>query len=660
MQPHKKPRASSPNGPNSPGSTNGGLTPVPGAKDDSREREGVDVLRDSRLNKFTAFSHEERARLGLKGLLPHVEETLEKQVRRELAVVRRKHTPLDKYEHLQQLAQRNSTLFFTLLMENVEELMPIVYTPVVGEACTKFSQIYVSAPQGLYITINDLGNVEKILRNWPEKNIRAIVVTDGERILGLGDLGANGMGIPIGKLQLYIACGGINPAHTLPVTLDVGTNNTALREEEFYVGCRQPRERGAKYDQLVEEFMHAVKKCYGTHCLVQFEDFGNTTAFDILHRYRDNYCCFNDDIQGTASVTLAGVLSSLRVTSRLEGGAKTLDEHTYVFYGAGEAGVGIAELIADAIARETGKPKAMCRQRIWLVDSTGLICTEREDQLAHHKEPFNHQIVSEEAKAALETKEQRADLANVVRTLKATCLIGVSAQPSTFTKEVCEAMCANAERPVIFALSNPTHKCEVTAKDAVEWTNGKCIFATGSPFDDVVRPDGSRVKVGQANNAYIFPGLALGILAVNVRVSSTMGWPGGLSVLGEGTDAMKTERPASGGSGRAARGGGARPGRRGLRGGPRDGIPLPPPAGDQEGLDEDRRQGGREGLRPLLRLARPQARGYPCPRGAMRLQTKLCDDRIVMDGSIYVLFMRVSSSRRGRCLFFVAETDRER
>lgn len=339
----------------------------------------------------------------------------------------------------------------------------------------------------------------------------------------MGDLGANGMGIPVGKLQLYVACGGINPAFTLPVTLDVGTNNETLLKDEFYIGMRKTRERGEKYDALVEEFVTAVKKIYGANCMIQWEDFGNSTAFGILHKFRDNTLSFNDDIQGTASVCLAGVLSSLRLTSREAGGAKLLRDHTFCFYGAGEAGVGIADLLADAISRESKVTQEEARKKIWLVDSTGLVCKERKDKLAHHKLPYQHELTAS-IKAELgfnaggnQTMGDIAHLEKILKALKATALIGVSAQPQTFTQAVCKIMCQNTPRPVIFALSNPTTKCECTAEQAIEWTDGKCIFATGSPFADVVRSNGDVIKIGQANNAYIFPGLALGLLAVQVK-----------------------------------------------------------------------------------------------------------------------------------------------
>jgi len=484
---------------------------------------GKDVLKDSRLNKFTSFTAAERDAVGVRGLVPPRVEEQAKQIKRELAILRRKVTPIEKYMHLMSLLDRNERVFYQLVIENIEETMPLVYTPVVGEACIKFSEL-MTHPMGVYISIEDAGHVETILNNWKAShpNIKAIVVTDGERILGLGDLGANGMGIPVGKLQLYVAMGGIDPATTLPVTLDVGTNNEKLREDELYIGLHRTRERGDKYYALVDEFVKGVKKCFGPKCLIQWEDFGNSTAFDILHKYRDNTLSFNDDIQGTASVTLAGIISSLRLSSQVPGGAKSLADHTYCFLGAGEAGVGIADLIADAVCRETGCTKEQARSKIWLVDSTGLVCKERKDKLAHHKVAYAHALDAS-IKAGLgfnaDGSQKPGELANlekIVTALKATCLIGVSATPQTFTEGVCKAMASNCERPVIFALSNPTDKAECTAEQAITWTNGKCMFCSGSPFAPVSY-NGQEIRVGQANNAYIFPGVALGVLCAEIK-----------------------------------------------------------------------------------------------------------------------------------------------
>jgi malate dehydrogenase (oxaloacetate-decarboxylating)(NADP+) len=482
---------------------------------------GHEIVSERTTNKFTAFTSEERNKLGLRGLIPPTIENIQQQMDRELRLIRAKNTPLEKYMALQSLHDRNIVLFYRLVSSHVEEMMPLVYTPVVGEACIRWSEI-TTHPRGLTITIGDIGHVDEILANWPSQEVRAIVVTDGERILGLGDQGGNGMGIPVGKLQLYTVCAGIPPHMCLPVTLDVGTNTESIRNDPLYLGVRAPRDRSPKYTNLVHEFMTSVQKRFGSHCLVQFEDFGNTTAFVHLQKYRNDFLCFNDDIQGTAAVSLAGVYSSLRLTSQVPRGAKSLADHTYVFLGAGEAGVGIAELIAEAIANEEKMSVNDARKKIWLVDSTGLVSSSRTDKLAHHKLPFAHDTTAS-LKASLGDNAKgdgklgdHSSLVNIVKGTSATVLIGVSAQPQTFTKEVIEAMGKNAERPVIFALSNPTSKCECTAEQCYTYCN-KAIFASGSPFAPVKIGE-QEFKPAQANNAYIFPALALGCLVSKARI----------------------------------------------------------------------------------------------------------------------------------------------
>ena len=482
---------------------------------------GREVINTNGANKFTAFTPDERDRLGVRGLVPPAVEDLAKQAERELRLVRMREKPIDRYMYLMQLHDRNQTLFYYLLMNNVEEMTPLVYTPTVGEACVRWSEITTHS-RGLVITINDLGHVDHILGNWGIPDVRAIVVTDGERILGLGDQGYDGMGIPVGKLQLYTACGGIHPRQCLPVTLDVGTNNETKRSDPFYMGVRNARDRSQKYWDLVDEFMRQATARW-PKCMIQFEDFGSSTAFPLLHKYRDSYRCFNDDISGTAAVSLAGVISSLRITAKAREGAKKLSDHTYVFLGAGEAGVGIAELIALAISEEDKIPIEKARAKIWLVDSTGLISSARpdKDKMAHHKLPFVHDL-NAEIRAALGDNANgdgkpgdHANLANIVRGTRATALIGVSATPRTFTQQVVEQMAKNAERPVIFALSNPTSKCECTAEEAINWSKGRAIFATGSPFPNVKYGD-REFRIGQANNMYVFNGIALGVLAVDM------------------------------------------------------------------------------------------------------------------------------------------------
>jgi malate dehydrogenase (oxaloacetate-decarboxylating)(NADP+) len=454
----------------------------------------TDLLHNPLLNKGTAFTDAERDALGLRGLLPPRPTTIAEQVDRVMSNYRAKPNDLERNILLSSLLERNETLFYRVVVDHLEELMPIIYTPTVGLVCQKYGQIFRHA-RGLYVGADDRGRVGEVLANWPRPEVRAIVVTDGERILGLGDLGANGMGIPIGKLALYTACAGVHPATTLPVTLDVGTENTKLLEDPQYMGLRRRRLRGAEYDELVDEFVTAANDRW-PGVLIQFEDFGNQNAFRILERYRDRVCTFNDDIQGTAAVTLAGICSALRVN----GGELTRQK--FLFFGAGEAGVGIANLIVSALI-DHGVPLAQARRACWLVDSKGLVVASRRD-LAPHKLAYAH-----EASGA-------PDLLTALRVLSPTALIGVSGQAATFTREVLEEMAAINDRPIVFALSNPTANSECTAEEAYHWTGGRALFASGSPFMPVLL-EGKQYVPGQANNAYVFPGIALGIIASRTR-----------------------------------------------------------------------------------------------------------------------------------------------
>ncbi|MBI5092482.1 MAG: NAD-dependent malic enzyme [Candidatus Hydrogenedentes bacterium] len=460
---------------------------------------GEAILHDPALNKGTAFTEAERDALGIRGLLPPRVFTIEEQLVRVMANFHGKTTALEKYIFLMALHDRNETLYYRTLMDNLDEMMPIVYTPTVGEACKKFAHIW-RRPRGMFISSADRGRVKEVLRNWPD-DVRTIVVTDGERILGLGDLGASGMGIPIGKLSLYTACAGVHPTHCLPITIDVGTDNEEIRNDPVYVGLRQKRIRGEEYDALIDEFVTAVQELF-PRALLQFEDFGNQNAFRLLHRYRGKICSFNDDIQGTASVALAGVYSALRLT----GGALT--EQRIVFLGAGEAGVGIADLIVSAMV-DAGLSADDARHHIFFVDSKGLVVKSRKD-LQEHKLPYAHDIPF------------TPDLASAVAAVKPTILVGVSGQPQAFTQPIVEAMAKHNARPVIFALSNPTSKAECTATQAYEWTKGACVFASGSPFD-TVEYAGKQYTPGQGNNAYIFPGVGLGVIAAGAtRVTDDM------------------------------------------------------------------------------------------------------------------------------------------
>jgi malate dehydrogenase (oxaloacetate-decarboxylating)(NADP+) len=453
-------------------------------------KRGVALLHDPLRNKGTAFTEAEREALGLRGLLPPGVLTQDQQVARVLENLRRQTDPLDKFISLNGLHDRNESLFFRVVLDNPDEMMPIIYTPTVGLACQRFAHIF-QRSRGLFISASDRGRIADVLRNWPHKNVGIIVMTDGERILGLGDLGANGMGIPIGKLSLYTACAGIRPELCLPVMLDVGTNNQAFLDDPLYAGLKQARLRGAEYDAFIEEFITAAQKVF-PGVVVQFEDFANQNAFRLLDKYRDRCCCFNDDIQGTAAVALAGLLSALRITR-----GKLADQRI-LFLGAGEAATGICDLIVAAMVND-GMAESVARKHCWFVDSKGLVVTSRTD-LTEHKRHYaqDHAPV--------------AGFPAAVEILKPTTIIGVAAVGKTFTREVLETMARVNDRPIVFALSNPTSKAECTAEEAYRWTGGRVIFACGSPFDPVTL-DGKTYVPRQGNNSYIFPGVGLGLIA---------------------------------------------------------------------------------------------------------------------------------------------------
>jgi malate dehydrogenase (oxaloacetate-decarboxylating)(NADP+) len=462
---------------------------------------GIYLLHNPLLNQGTAFTVEERERLGLRGLLPPRVISQELQAKRVLENFHKKTNDLEKYTYMIDLEDRNENLFYKVVMENIETMMPIIYTPTVGQACQEFGHIF-RRPRGLYISIEDKGEIDDLLKNWPFEDVRVIVVTDGERILGLGDLGASGMGIPVGKLSLYTACAGIHPSTTLPITLDVGTNNKKLLNDPLYLGHPHPRVTGEEYDDFIDEFIVAVTNRF-PRAVVQFEDFANHNAFRLLQKYRNSICTFNDDIQGTASVTVAGILASLRLT-----GGK-LKDHKFLFLGAGEAGIGIAELLVSEMKME-GASTRKAKESCWFWDSKGLVENSRKD-LADHKLPYAHEHAP------------LASFLEAVKELKPTAIIGVSGQPQTFTKEIVEEMARLNEQPLIFALSNPTSKAECTAEQAYTWTDGRAIFASGSPFDPVTMPDGRTLVPGQGNNSYIFPGVGLGVSAVGAkRVTDSM------------------------------------------------------------------------------------------------------------------------------------------
>ncbi len=461
---------------------------------------GVELLHDPSLNKGTAFTAAEREALGLHGLLPPRISTQQQQVQHVINNIRRKPNNLERYLYLIGLQDRNERLFYKVLTDHLEELSPIVYTPTVGLACQEYSHVY-RRPRGLSITRYDRGRIKEVLQNWPAKDVRVIVVTDGERILGLGDLGSNGMGIPVGKLSLYTACAGIDPAACLPIMIDVGTNNNELWSDPQYIGLPEPRLEGEDYDSLIDEFMAAASEIF-PNVMIQLEDFGNKNAFRLLARYRDQYCMFDDDIQGTASVALAGLYSALRM---IKG---KITEQRLVFLGAGEAALGIGNLVASAMVQQ-GLPEEEAIGRCWFVDSKGLVVESRTD-LAQHKQHFAHDFPF------------HRNLPEVVEAIRPTAIIGASGQPATFTPEILTAMARLNERPIIFALSNPTSQAECTAEDAYRHTKGRAVFASGSPFPKV-EMDGQTFIPGQANNVYIFPGVGLGVMASEAtRVTDEM------------------------------------------------------------------------------------------------------------------------------------------
>ena len=468
--------------------------------DVSTHAHGASILRDPHRNRGSAFTLEERRSLGIEGLLPPVPDSLSTQIARVNRQLEMLDTDLQKYLFLSDLQARNEGLFYAVLMSDPARFMPLVYTPTVGEACQKFDHVF-RATRGIYLPISAKGRVKEILSNWFVSDVRFIVVTDGERILGLGDLGVGGMGIPIGKLALYTACAGVPPQMTLPITLDVGTNNHELLEDPLYLGLRQERVRGAAYDAFIEEFVQAVQELF-PKCCIQWEDFANINATPILERYRDRICTYNDDIQGTAAIALAGILAALRIT-----GGK-IAEQRFLFLGGGSAATGIAELISEAIALE-GLSLSQGRARNWLFDVSGLLTTSRAD-LADFQKPFAHEHAP------------LTSFVEAVEALRPTCIIGVSTVPKLFNRQVIEAMARINERPIIFPYSNPTSRSECTAEEAYQWSGGRAVFASGSPFPPV-EYRGRKFVPGQGNNVYIFPAMGMAVLATEAtRVTEEM------------------------------------------------------------------------------------------------------------------------------------------
>lgn len=449
---------------------------------------GAAVFHCPLTNKGVAFTEKEREELGLSGLLPTAVSTNDQQVERMHEILDRFEKPIDKALVLDSLHATDEDLYFRLLTRYTAEYMPVVYTPTVGEYCQRFSHIF-RYPRGLFISYQHAGHVRDVIERAPNKEVDVIVVTDGERILGIGDQGINGMGIPIGKLSLYTACAGIDPAKTLPVVLDVGTNRVEYLNDPLYLGLRKPRSRGPEYRALVDEFITEARRRW-PNVLIQFEDFGNQNAFKLLADYQEKILCFNDDIQGTASVVVSGLYSAMRIKK------EKLTDQMFLFFGAGEAACGIANLIADALVSE-GLSREEALKHCALFDSKGLVTKSRMDELAAHKKPFAHDYA------------KCTDFVEAIKMIKPTGIIGVAAQPRTFTTEVLEEMARLNERPIIFALSNPTSRAECTAEEAYRVTKGKALYASGSPFAPV-EYEGKTFVPRQGNNSYVFPALGLG------------------------------------------------------------------------------------------------------------------------------------------------------
>ena len=470
---------------------------------------GPALLETPLLNKGSAFSREERIDFNLTGLLPPRYETISEQLDRAYRQYSSYHEAINKHIYLRGIQDNNETLFYALVSQYLEEMMPIIYTPTVGDACEQFSDIYRSS-RGLFLAWEERGQIDDILRNATKDNVKVIVVTDGERILGLGDQGIGGMGIPIGKLSLYTACGGISPAYTLPVMLDVGTNNEALLNDPMYMGARHPRVSEDEYDEFIELFMRAAERRW-PGVLIQFEDFAQANAMPILNRYRERFCCFNDDIQGTAAVTLGTLLAACRVTG------KPLREHRIAFVGAGSAGCGIAEMLIRQMVEE-GLSDEAARRQVFMVDRHGLV-TEGMSGL----QDFQRCLAQSKSDLTDWSCEgEWASLDEVAAQARPTILIGVSGQPGLFTESVIQSMTENSDTPIIFPLSNPVSRAEATPENIIRWTDGKAIIATGSPFLPVSH-NGESYRIAQCNNSYIFPGIGLGVLAVRAnRVTDQM------------------------------------------------------------------------------------------------------------------------------------------
>ncbi|OAN18069.1 NAD-dependent malic enzyme [Photobacterium jeanii] len=464
---------------------------------------GPALLETPLLNKGSAFSVEERMFFNLEGLLPEAIESIEEQEERAYQQYQKFENDIDKHIYLRNIQDTNETLFYRLVENHITEMMPIIYTPTVGAACENFSNIY-RRGRGLFISYPNRDRIEEMLNNASRHNVKVIVVTDGERILGLGDQGIGGMGIPIGKLSLYTACGGISPAYTLPVVLDVGTNNPQRLSDPMYMGWRHPRITGQEYENFVDEFISAVKQRW-PEALIQFEDFAQKNAMPLLERYKEQVCCFNDDIQGTAAVTVGSLLAACKAA-----GSKLSDQRV-TFLGAGSAGCGIAEAIIAQMVSE-GISDAKARSQVFMVDRWGLLIDDMPNLINFQKKLVQKRTTMNE----WDLEDNNVSLLDVMRNAKPTILIGVSGVPGLFSEDVIREMHQHCERPIIFPLSNPTSRVEATPADLIRWTDGNALVATGSPFEPVIH-NGKTYPIAQCNNSYIFPGIGLGVLAVNAR-----------------------------------------------------------------------------------------------------------------------------------------------
>lgn len=488
----------------------------------------MDLLRDPVLNKGTAFSLQERDEFALHGLIPTTVETLEQQVIRCLDAYSAKENPLEKHIYLRALQDRNEVLFYRFIIDNLVDILPIIYTPVVGQACEMFSHIY-RQPRGVFLSYPERDKLDSIIQNIAStRSIKVIVVTDGERILGLGDQGAGGLGIPIGKLSLYTSCGGIHPSNTLPIILDVGTNNKERLDDPEYIGWRHARISGKEYDDFVDQFVQSIKR-HMPHVLLQFEDFAQQHAYPLLERYKNQLCTFNDDIQGTASVAVAAILAATRVTNT------PLKEHRIALLGAGSAGCGISEQLVHAMMNQ-GLSEEEARSRFYLVDRYGLLHDEMTDLLPFQKGFVRSSTSLQNWKLA---KKGEITLTDVINNAQPTILLGVSGQPNQFKEAMIKTMLSYCERPIIFPLSNPTSRAEAIPQDLLNWTAGKALIATGSPFEPVAI-NGHKIEIAQCNNSYIFPGVGLGVVAGQAKRVTDLMMMAAAVALSELAPAIKT------------------------------------------------------------------------------------------------------------------------